>query len=126
MVATGIINDDDPSDLASLEKKLLEKTRQESIAAGSNSTPITPSQADGLTPQSSLASPGKDPKEPSEKRKSFLSADDIQGKDSDDEEHQEVEALSEMMCSLVTNQSGETRYIGLLPLTRHPTPCMLS
>jgi hypothetical protein len=24
-----------------------------------------------------------------------------------------VEALSEMMCSLVTNQSGETRYIGM-------------
>lgn len=27
-------------------------------------------------------------------------------------EHEEVEALSEMMCSLVTNHYGETRYIG--------------
>lgn len=27
-------------------------------------------------------------------------------------EEEEVEALSEMMCSLVTNNSGETRYIG--------------
>jgi len=28
------------------------------------------------------------------------------------EEEQEVSALSEMMCSLVTNNDGETRYIG--------------
>lgn len=27
-----------------------------------------------------------------------------------------MEALSEMMCSLVTNTSGETRYIGKLHL----------
>jgi hypothetical protein len=29
-----------------------------------------------------------------------------------EKDEQEVEALSDMMCSLVTNQSGETRYIG--------------
>jgi hypothetical protein len=28
------------------------------------------------------------------------------------EEEQEVSALSEMMCSLVTNNDGDTRYIG--------------
>ena len=28
-------------------------------------------------------------------------------------EEEEVEALSDMMCSLVTNNSGETRYIGM-------------
>jgi len=30
------------------------------------------------------------------------------------EEEQEVSALSEMMCSLVTNNDGDTRYIGKL------------
>lgn len=29
-----------------------------------------------------------------------------------DKESEEVEALSEMMCSLVTNTSGETRFLG--------------
>jgi hypothetical protein len=32
----------------------------------------------------------------------------------EDKEH-EVEALSDMMCSLVTNNCGETRYIGMYP-----------
>ncbi|KAJ3496022.1 hypothetical protein NLG97_g2975 [Lecanicillium saksenae] len=114
---SGVLNDDDPStDLGVLEKKLQEKSRQASLATGSNSTPVSPSQADHSTPQSSHAShpsPGKEPKEPAERRKSALSTEDRRAKVSDDEEEQEeVEALSEMMCSLVTNQSGETRYIG--------------
>jgi hypothetical protein len=33
-------------------------------------------------------------------------------KDSQDSEREEVAELSEMMCSLVTNTNGETRYIG--------------
>lgn len=109
----GVLNDDDPStDLGSLEKKLQEKSRHASLATTSNSPPVSPLQADNSTPQSSLASPGKEPKEPAERRKSGLSAEDRRARDSDDEEQEEVEALSEMMCSLVTNQSGETRYIG--------------
>ena len=32
----------------------------------------------------------------------------------DKEGEEEVEALSELMCSLVTNNCGETRYIGML------------
>ncbi|OAA67664.1 fungal specific transcription factor domain-containing protein [Cordyceps fumosorosea ARSEF 2679] len=107
---SGVLNDDDPdADLGALEKKLQEKSRQASVAIGSNSPPVSPLQADNATPQSSLASPGK---ETAEKRKSGLSAEDKRAKESDDEGHEEVEALSEMMCSLVTNQSGETRYIG--------------
>lgn len=108
-----MLNDDDPSiDLGALERKLQEKSRHASLATGSNSPPISPLQADNSTPQSSLASPGKDPKEAADKRKSGLSAEDRRARDSDDDEQEEVEALSEMMCSLVTNQSGETRYIG--------------
>ena len=33
--------------------------------------------------------------------------------DGEEEDEEEVEALSDMMCSLVTNQSGETRYFGM-------------
>lgn len=36
--------------------------------------------------------------------------------DSQKESETDVEALSDMMCSLVTNNCGETRYIGTLPL----------
>ncbi|ATY60138.1 fungal specific transcription factor domain-containing [Cordyceps militaris] len=107
---SGVLNDDDPdTDLGALEKKLQEKSRQASLAIGSNSPPVSPLQADNCTPRSSMTSPGK---ESADKRKSGLSAEDRRAKDSDDEGHEEVEALSEMMCSLVTNQSGETRYIG--------------
>lgn len=104
--------DDGATDLGTLEKKLAEKkqeSRQASQAA--QSTPTSPSQAtsahDGTasTPRSSLTSPEppKD-KDRDEKRKSI--------DDQRQEGEEEVEALSEMMCSLVTNNSGETRYIG--------------
>jgi hypothetical protein len=74
-----------------------------------------------LTPQTSATSPtsGKDKdaqkekdnnkdnhKDPGDKSTPDTSADD---QNSDDGE---IEALSEMMCSLVTNHYGETRYFG--------------
>ncbi len=104
----GILNDDDPSDLGVLEKKLADKSRQTSLLTGS--TPVSPSQIDDSTPQSSLTSPGKAFQEAQEKLKAM--SDDKRDDDSDSEKQEEVEALSEMMCSLVTNQCGETRYIG--------------
>lgn len=104
----GILNDDDPSDLGVLEKKLADKSRQTSLLTGS--TPVSPSQVDGSTPQSSLTSPGKAFQEAQEKVKTM--SEDRKDDDSDSEKQEEVEALSEMMCSLVTNQCGETRYIG--------------
>ncbi|KAJ2987185.1 hypothetical protein NUW58_g4643 [Xylaria curta] len=104
--------DDEATDLATLEKRLAEKRQQSkegSLASqASQSNPTSPSQAasgaDGLdsSPQSALTSP-----EPTRER-------DFRRDDSPPSEskNEEVEALSEMMCSLVTNQSGETRYIG--------------
>jgi hypothetical protein len=78
---------------------------------------LTASGQDGTasTPRSSLTSPEpvKDKEKDNEKRKS-LTPDRGRG------EEEEVEALSEMMCSLVTNNSGETRYIGMLVDRRHP------
>ncbi|KAF4594985.1 fungal specific transcription factor [Ophiocordyceps camponoti-floridani] len=110
---SGLLSQDDngATDLGELEKKLTEKTRQASLAAVSS--PTSPSQGtsgqDGnsSTPHSALTSPepGKETHRMDDKPKSSMSTDDNAGEG-------EVEALSEMMCSLVTNQSGETRYIG--------------
>lgn len=118
---SGLLGEDDgATDLGTLEKKLAEKkqeSRQASQAAISN--PTSPSQATSAqegavsTPRSSLTSP-EPPKEGEEKRKSVDAG--RQGQEGEEE----VEALSEMMCSLVTNTSGETRYIGMLKLL---APC---
>lgn len=80
-------------------------SRRESQAV---SNPTSPSQATsgqdgpGSTPQSSLTSP--EPVKDEEKGRTSSVAPE--------KPEEEVEALSEMMCSLVTNQSGETRYFG--------------
>jgi len=109
----GLLGEDDngATDLGTLEKKLAEKHQQSRQASQVASNPTSPSQAtsgqDGAssTPRSSLASP-EPTKEQLDKRKS------PSPEEKKDDEEQEVAALSEMMCSLVTNNYGETRYIG--------------
>ncbi|KAK3378214.1 fungal-specific transcription factor domain-containing protein [Podospora didyma] len=108
---SGLLGEDDngATDLGTLEKKLAEKHQQSRQASQAASNPTSPSQTasgqDGnaSTPRSSLTSP--EPTKDTEKRKSLTPE---KGKG----EEQEVAALSEMMCSLVTNHNGETRYIG--------------
>lgn len=66
------------------------------------------------TPTSALTSP--EPPKDDEKRKSIDASKQQQPQQQQQQQQEgqeeEVEALSEMMCSLVTNTSGETRYIG--------------
>ncbi|KAI4177077.1 MAG: hypothetical protein LQ343_000559 [Gyalolechia ehrenbergii] len=107
---SGLLSDEDVdrTDLGTLEKKLADKTLSKSPAATPANTPkrslsvsqlpatlsprITTPQANKIpSPQSSAASPKSTENEKPE---------------------EEVEALSDMMCSLVTNNCGETRYIG--------------
>jgi len=108
----GLLNEDDNgrTDLGTLEKRLAEKgmSRGTSAAPGA-SHPTSPSQGTGTTPQqdgnsssprSSLTSPEPQIEKDAEKR------------DEPQKSAEEVEALSDMMCSLVTNNCGETRYIG--------------
>ncbi|KAI5921372.1 fungal-specific transcription factor domain-containing protein [Camillea tinctor] len=99
----GLLGEDDEStDLATLERRLAEKNEQSRRAStGVSSSPTSPSQA---TPgQSDSGAQGS-------------SASSDLTKDSspqpEGKKNEEVSALSEMMCSLVTNTSGETRYIG--------------
>jgi transcription elongation factor len=132
MSCAGLLDEDD-DDLGALEKRLMErqqKSRQASMAVGSgpnspSHSTSAPSAADGaaMTPQSSLTSPNSIAKD--EKRKSATPAPATtpstapapatNGDETKPEEPEEVEALSEMMCSLVTNNYGETRYIGMSP-----------
>ncbi|KAG5978009.1 hypothetical protein E4U55_006420 [Claviceps digitariae] len=122
---SGLLSEDDnDTDLGALEKKLREKTQFYQKSTESNNSPTSPSQAtpaqdgNGSTPHSVKTSPvhlkdkeiereNKTERERDEKHKSIPSGDD-----NNEEEEEEVSTLSEMMCSLVTNQAGETRYIG--------------
>ncbi|KAH6686368.1 fungal-specific transcription factor domain-containing protein [Plectosphaerella plurivora] len=111
---SGLLDDDDNGelDLGSLEKKLQERqqSRQASMAAVSSpsspSIPAAAAQETSSTPQSSLTSPEpmRDSKDGSERHGT--------APPEDGDKPEEVEELSEMMCSLVTNNQGETRYIG--------------
>ncbi|KAF2455946.1 fungal-specific transcription factor domain-containing protein [Lineolata rhizophorae] len=73
-------------------------------AAGGTGTPHSASQYGGglPSPRSGMTSP--------EPRKSGEGA--APGEGGGQGQNEEVEALSDMMCSLVTNNCGETRYIG--------------
>ncbi|KAH8794799.1 fungal-specific transcription factor domain-containing protein [Hyaloscypha finlandica] len=105
---SGLLTEDDNgrTDLGTLEKRLAEKreSQRQSEAPGSQPTSpshSTPNEGSGSTPRSTLASPEPNSKN-GDKRKSTIS----------EKSEEEVEALSDMMCSLVTNNCGETRYIG--------------
>ncbi|APA07846.1 hypothetical protein sscle_03g026160 [Sclerotinia sclerotiorum 1980 UF-70] len=112
---SGLLSEEDGgrTDLGTLEKILQEKnlSRRASAAPGSvatspvQSTPGNPVDANGSTPRSTIASP--EPTKDSEKRNSKDGRNEVGEK-----REEPVEALSDMMCSLVTNNCGETRYIG--------------
>lgn len=107
-------NDDGSTDLGTLEKRLAHKSARKSSVSFAEGTPRTaestpaPSRhegseshhgtpihidADAPSPASDFSTPEEASKEPKKTEA-------------------EVEALSDMMCSLVTNNCGETRYIG--------------
>lgn len=104
---SGLLSDEDggKTDLGTLEKRLAEKatsnedgSRRNSLkpSNGTDSHHSTPQYQDmHSSPQTSVASPCSEKEKEKEKEKEA-----------------EVEALSDLMCSLVTNNCGETRYIG--------------
>ena len=95
------------TDLGTLEKRLADKATSSGARAESpnpsrsttgshtavqESQSNTPTHDSQSSPQDSAATPGAEGK--------------------DDKQKADVENLSDMMCSLVTNNVGETRYIG--------------
>ncbi|KAL1890800.1 hypothetical protein Cpir12675_005255 [Ceratocystis pirilliformis] len=133
---------DGATDLAILEKKLAEKQQskklQDGTGAAAASSPSLPdhkaaymstttqseshtvaheSPADSSTAATTAtATCSTNSGSPAEDSKIRPTSPDADGqskeRDPGGHPHEEVEALSEMMCSLVSNQSGETRYIG--------------
>ncbi|KKA26976.1 hypothetical protein TD95_005385 [Thielaviopsis punctulata] len=123
---SGLLDDDDgATDLGALEKKLTEqqnKQKQASQSVPAPSNPTSPGQlgstsvgapegSNAVTPQSSVASP-ESVKPSNTASINTDSRKPTSPPEAGPDKHEEVEELSEMMCSLVTNQSGETRYIG--------------
>ena len=110
--ALGLLNEDDNgrTDLGTLEKRLAEKNNSQRASQAPGSNPTSPSQStpnegSGSTPRSTLASP-----EPQSQSKN---GDKRHSTVESEKSPEEVEELSDMMCSLVTNNCGETRYIGM-------------
>lgn len=101
---SGLLSEDDGGkiDLGTLERRLVDR----SIANGTNAMRDAhkPSASDISQPATSHSTPHGGPQATPQK----LGTSPEQQKDSETE----VETLSDMMCSLVTNNCGETRYIG--------------
>lgn len=116
----GLLDDSDNGkmDLGTLEKRLSEQknsSRRTSMAVSNHTSPAqSTSGPDGNaeSPKSTLTSP--EPQKEQLPRKKDANPSEKTGK----EKEEEVEALSDMMCSLVTNNCGETRYIGRCSCSR--------
>ncbi|KAJ5095674.1 hypothetical protein NUU61_005030 [Penicillium alfredii] len=102
---SGLLSEDDggKTDLRTLEKRLADRTN--TLQAAQNANKLSQkAQQTQQTPTSHHTTPRMDSY--SSPRTAAASPE------SQKESEGEVEALSDMMCSLVTNNCGETRYIG--------------
>lgn len=97
------------TDLGTIERRLAEKARLNSMASLGNSPQAEPTPPFPLRhSDSQVGTPQKDVHiSPRASAESPVSP-------SKQEKAQEVENLSELMCSLVTTSNGETRYIGIV------------
>jgi hypothetical protein len=103
---SGLLNDDD-GDLGSIEKRLADKTNNKSNGGTPVDSPTRRSKSVSQ-PRSSTESPQTTPR----LDKIPTPPDSTKSPDPQKQTEEEVEALSDRMCSLVTNNCGETRYIG--------------
>ena len=106
--------DGDRTDLGTLERRLADR-------AQNGSKPGTPIRTSGESPASNgqtrqLISPHSTPRQ---EKEVTPQANIVSPELPKQREGPEVEELSDMMCSLVTNNCGETRYIG----NRFGLPC---
>jgi CCR4-NOT transcriptional regulation complex NOT5 subunit len=107
---SGLLSEEEAgkTDLGTLEKRLAEKASSKEASA-----PRTESAAPSKSSSASVA-PENSPR-PTSARDSLETPRDTvtsPSTDGDKPSREEVENLSEAMCSLVTNNVGETRYIG--------------
>ena len=104
---SGLLSEGDngKTDLGMLEKRLARKSAKKDAftskasdrpASAAHTSSSDSCRGDSSTPNSPLASPQSSATPPDPERRT----------------QEDVEALSDMMCSLVTNNCGETKYIG--------------
>ncbi|KXG45454.1 Transcription factor [Penicillium griseofulvum] len=101
---SGLLSEDDggKTDLGTLEKRLADRTNAMNAAKNSNKF-MAQAAAAQQAPSSHQTTPRMD---------STSSPQTAATSPESQKSETEVEALSDMMCSLVTNNCGETRYIG--------------
>lgn len=104
---SGLLSEDDngKTDLGTLEKRLADRTSALNAASNANPNKFAVPSATQQAATSHNTTPRMD------SQSSPRTADT--SPESQKESETEVEALSDMMCSLVTNNCGETRYIGM-------------
>ena len=107
---SGLLSEEEAgkTDLGTLEKRLAEKT-----STKEPSVPKTDSSATSKSSSNSIA-PENSPRPASQRDSIETPRETVTSPSTDGEKpsREEVENLSEAMCSLVTNNVGETRYIG--------------
>ena len=103
---SGLLNDDD-GDLGTVEKRLADKTSSRSDGGTPTGSPARRSKSLSQ-PRSSIESPQPTP----QFDRILTPPESTKSPDAQKQTEEEVEALSDRMCSLVTNNCGETRYIG--------------
>lgn len=108
---SGLLTEDETgkTDLGTLEKRLAEKasSHQNTALIESPAPPKSGSGSGSSVPENSPR-PGSQRDSHDTPRESFTTP----SADGDKTGREDVENLSEAMCSLVTNNVGETRYIG--------------
>ena len=107
---SGLLSEEDDArtDLGTLEKRLADKSQSQSDSVTPAKSPRS-SQSTSQPGGSSEFHYNTPPQEHRPSPKSSLASPAVHK-----EGEEEVEALSDMMCSLVTNNCGESRYIGTL------------
>lgn len=106
---SGLLSEDDggKTDLGTLEKRLADRTNALNTAKNPSKVMAQATQAAQQAPSSHQTTPRMD---------SNSSPQTAATSPESQKSETEVEALSDMMCSLVTNNCGETRYIGMFLL----------
>ncbi|KAK5554655.1 hypothetical protein LTR46_007381 [Exophiala xenobiotica] len=108
---SGLLSEDEAgkTDLGTLEKRLAEKASAKENGAKATESPAPPRSGGSSSVHESSPRPGSTRDSHDTPRDTITTpTSTVDG----DKSREEVENLSEAMCSLVTNNVGETRYIG--------------
>lgn len=95
------------TDLGTLEKRLADKASSIALPKGGSPVPARSGPTSSLN-----ATESRQETPQRESQSSPRDSTTSPGTESDEKRREEVENLSDLMCSLVTNNVGETRYIG--------------